>query len=63
VRESTAHSLDIPCFVPGIGAVTAAAVLTLIPEIGTLEREHVASLSGVAPFNRQSGHSQGKACI
>ncbi|MEI6099107.1 MAG: transposase [Alphaproteobacteria bacterium] len=48
---------------PGIGAVTAAAVLTLIPEIGTLEREHVASLSGVAPFNRQSGHSQGKACI
>lgn len=62
-RESTAHSLDILCSMPGIGAVTAAAVLTLMPEIGTLERKQVASLTGLAPFNRQSGQSQGKACI
>ena len=48
---------------PRIGAVTAAAVLTLMPEIGTLERKQVASLTGLAPFNRQSKQSHGKASI
>ncbi len=59
----TARSRDILCSMPGIGAVTAAAMLTLLPEIGTLERKQVASLAGLAPITRQSGQWQGKAFI
>ena len=62
-RETTARSRDILCSMPGIGAVTAAALLTLMPEIGTLERKQVASLAGLAPITRQSGQWQGKAFI
>ncbi|SPJ26434.1 transposase [Palleronia abyssalis] len=54
-RETTARSRDILCSMPGIGAVTAATLLTLMPEIGTIERKQVASLAGLAPITRQSG--------
>lgn len=62
-QETTARSRDILCSMPGIGAVTAAAMLILLPEIGTLERKQVASLAGLAPITRQSGQWQGKAFI
>ena len=62
-QETTARSRDILCSMPGIGAVTAATVLTLLPEIGTLERKQVASLAGLAPITRQSGQWQGKSFI
>lgn len=61
--ETTARNRDILCSMPGIGAVTAAAMLTLLPEIGTLERKQVASLAGLAPITRQSGQWQGKSFI
>lgn len=61
--ETTARNRDILCSIPGFGAVTAATVLTLLPEIGTLERKQVASLAGLAPITRQSGQWQGKAFI
>ena len=44
-------------------AVTAAAMLTLLPEIGTLQRKQMASLTGLAPITRQSGQWQGKSFI
>jgi transposase len=59
-RQTTARNRDILCSMPGTGTVTAAAMLTLMPEIGTLERKQVASL---APITRQSGQGQGKAFI
>jgi len=62
-QETTARSRDILCSMPGIGAITAAAMLILLPEIGTLERKQVASLAGLAPITRQSGQWQGKAFI
>jgi transposase len=62
-EQTTARSRDILCSMPGIGAVTAAAMLTLMPEIGTLERKQVASLAGLAPITRQSGQWQGKSFI
>jgi transposase len=37
--QTTARNRDILCSMPGIGTVTAAAMLTLMPEIGTLERK------------------------
>ncbi|TQE92699.1 MAG: IS110 family transposase [Spiribacter salinus] len=61
--QTTARNRDILCSMPGIGAVTAAAMLTLLPEIGTLGRKQVASLTGLAPITRQSGQWQGKSFI
>lgn len=43
--------------VPGIGDVTARTLLSELPEIGTLDRRQIAALSGLAPFNRDSGTS------
>ncbi|MBW6507651.1 MAG: transposase [Rhodobacteraceae bacterium] len=62
-QESTARIREILCSMPGIGATTAAAMLTLLPEIGTLERKQVASLTGLAPVTRQSGQWQGQSFI
>ena len=62
-QESTARTCDILRSMPGVGAVSAAAMLTLLPEIGTLDRKQVASLAGRAPITRQSGQWQGKAFI
>lgn len=49
--------------VPGIGPGTAALLLAALPELGTLTRQEVAALAGVAPFNRDSGRHQGPATI
>jgi transposase len=46
--------------VPGIGPVTAATLLAELPELGTVSRQKVAALAGVAPFNRDSGRRRGK---
>ena len=41
--------------VSGIGPVTAAALLALLPELGTVSAKAIASLAGVAPRDDQSG--------
>lgn len=41
--------------VAGISAVTAAAILTMVPELGQIDPKQVASLAGLAPITRQSG--------
>jgi transposase len=41
--------------VPGIGQVTAATLVAEMPELGTLSRQKIAALAGLAPFNRDSG--------
>ncbi len=41
--------------VPGVGKVTVATLLGLLPELGQLDRRAVAALVGVAPFARDSG--------
>ncbi len=45
---------------PGIGATTAALLVTELPELGRLNRRQVAALVGVAPINRDSGAYRGK---
>ena len=49
--------------VPGVGAVTAAALLAELPELGRLNRQEIAALAGLAPFNRDSGKFHGRRSI
>jgi transposase len=46
--------------VPGVGMITAASLLALLPELGRLNRREIAALAGVAPFNRDSGTYRGE---
>lgn len=54
---------DILCSIPGLGRITAIAILVECPEIGTMTRKQIASLAGLAPMTRQSGQWRGKAFI
>lgn len=49
--------------IPGIGPVVSRTLLADLPELGTLAREAVAALVGVAPMNRDSGRQRGKRLI
>jgi transposase len=46
--------------VPGIGPVCARTLLLDLPELGTLNRQRLAALVGVAPLNRDSGTLRGR---
>lgn len=46
--------------IKGVGEITAMNVLLTMPELGQLTAKEVASLSGLAPFNKDSGQTQGK---
>jgi transposase len=46
--------------VPGVGPITAHTLVAALPELGSLNRQQIAALVGVAPFNRDSGTLQGK---
>jgi transposase len=48
---------------PGIGPVSARTLLLDLPELGTLSRQRLAALAGVAPFNRGSGTMRGRRTI
>jgi transposase len=54
---------DLLKAIPGVGALTRATMLALLPELGTLSRRQIAALVGVAPFNRDSGKHQGGRVI
>lgn len=45
--------------VPGVGVGTAATLIAELPELGRLNRQEIASLAGVAPFNHDSGQFRG----
>ena len=49
--------------VPGVGRVTVATLLALLPELGQLDGKAVASLTGTAPFARDSGPMRGKRMV
>jgi transposase len=54
---------DLLASVPGIGKVIARTLLAEMPELGTLDRRQAASLTGLAPWTRQSGQWRGKSMI
>ena len=41
--------------VPGVGSITASTLVADLPELGQLNRQKIAALVGVAPFNHESG--------
>lgn len=49
--------------VPGIGKVTALALVSHMPELGTTNDKQIAALLGVAPFVKQSGNYKGATAI
>jgi len=49
--------------VKGIGDVTSHTLLSSLQELGHLNRREIASLVGIAPFNRDSGKLKGKRSI
>lgn len=46
--------------VPGVGTGVASTLIAELPELGKINRGEVASLVGLAPFDRESGKWKGK---
>ncbi len=57
--EELAGSRDILMSIPGIGPVTAAALIAWMGELGAIGSRQAAALIGVAPFARDSGTLKG----
>ncbi len=57
--EEHAESYGILTSVPGIGPVTAAALIAWMGELGAIGNRQAAALIGVAPFARDSGSRKG----
>lgn len=57
------HKRELLTSMPGIGNTVAYTLLGDLPELGSLTRKQIAALTGVAPFNRDSGRLRGKRRI
>jgi len=57
------EAIDLIISIPGIGSVTACAILTDLPEIYSSTGKQLTALVGVAPMNRDSGTKTGKRYI
>ncbi len=62
IRRSPAwkEKEDLLTSAPGVGPLTARTLLACLPELGTISRQSIAALVGVAPLNRDSGMMRGK---
>jgi transposase len=49
--------------VPGVGPVTASTMVAELPELGSINRQKIAALVGLAPFNKDSGPKKGRRKI
>jgi transposase len=49
--------------IPGIGPTVSQTLLAALPELGTLTRQRIAALAGLAPRNRDSGTRKGQRSI
>jgi transposase len=57
------HDSRLLASAPGVGPVTAATLLALLPELGTRSPKQLAALAGLAPFNNDSGARRGQRSI
>lgn len=58
-----AENAELLLEVTGVGPQTVRRLLISLPELGTLDRQAIAKLVGVAPLNRDSGKLRGKRRI
>lgn len=49
--------------IPGIGPVNVVAILAWMRELGHIDGKQATALAGLAPFARDSGHTQGQRSI
>lgn len=54
------RAFEILTSVPGVGPATAGVLLGQMPELGSLSRQEIAALAGLAPFNQDSGSHRGQ---
>jgi len=54
---------DLLRSVKGVGPILSFTLLAELPELGTISRQKIAALVGVAPLNRDSGRYRGKRGI
>lgn len=54
---------DLLRSVPGVGPVLSTTLMAQLPELGKLNRQKIAALVGVAPFNRDTGRQRGKRAV
>jgi transposase len=58
-----AERLALLMSLPGIGPIVGATLIVRMPELGRMKRGQAAALSGVAPFDRDSGQFKGQRFI
>jgi transposase len=61
--ESLARKREILTQTTGIGPAVSRTLLIAFPELGSLNRNQVAALAGLAPMNRDSGAARGRRTI
>jgi transposase len=62
-RQVWSKKMDLLQTVPGVGPKLGTTLVAHLPELGKLTHKQIASLVGVAPFNRNSGPWSGKRQI
>jgi len=62
-EEAWRQKRTILLSMPGIGPVVVNTLLGDLPELGALTNKQIAALTGVAPYNRDSGSLRGKRRI
>lgn len=50
---------DLLTSIPGVGPVTARTLVSELPELGRANRQEIAALAGLAPYNNDSGKHRG----
>ena len=61
--EALSRRAEVLTSIPGIARVTAAGLLSKMPELGRIDGKAAASLAGLAPVTRESGAWKGRSFI
>jgi transposase len=59
-HDTLKEAVEALSAVDGVGTLTAASLLSAMPELGKLNRNQAAALAGLAPMNCDSGTMKGK---
>ena len=54
-----ARLYDLLTSMPGVGPMLAFTLIALLPELGEMSRKQIAALVGLAPYDFDSGKTQG----